>query len=259
MTPLNVSSEESGKDHPINTGENDPINSDDGSDVEILYKYGECIVANKPAGLLTQAAPGVDSIEVRLKRHLQNQDKDKSVYLGVPHRLDRPVSGAMVFGTDKDTTRHLSQQFEYRSVQKTYWAVVQGKVSPLTGKWSDYMRKIPGQAVSEIVPEDHPDAQYALLKYRVIQQIDTLTWLEIELETGRTHQIRLQSASRGHAILGDELYGSEILFGQPEVDERLRKIALHARKICFDNPRRKKRVCIDAPLPKYWNDVPLLG
>lgn len=221
---------------------------------DILYEDGPCLVVNKPGGLLTQAPPHIDSLELRVKQFLKVRDeKPRRVYLGVPHRLDRPVSGLLAMAKHVRAARRIAEQFERRTVRKTYWALVEGRVSPESATWRDQVRKIPGEALAEIVDEDHPDGRSAVLHYRVLDQRDAISWLEIELETGRTHQIRLQAGSRGFPILGDALYGATTLFGPVTDDPRARWIALHARQIEFLHPMTKKPVCQTARLPQYWN------
>ena len=125
---------------------------------DILYEEGPCLVVVKPGGVATQAPPGIDSLEVRVKQFLRVRDsKPGNVYLGVPHRLDRPVSGVMVLARHVRAARRLSEQFEARTVRKTYWAVVEGKVSPDCGTWTDHLRKIPDAAQVEVVAPDHPE------------------------------------------------------------------------------------------------------
>jgi 23S rRNA-/tRNA-specific pseudouridylate synthase len=148
----------------------------------------------------------------------------------------------------------LAEQFEFRTVEKTYWVLVQGDVTPDRGTWQDWMRKVPGEARSECVPATHADAQQAVLHYEVKQSGAFGTWLQIQLETGRTHQIRLQAASRGHAVLGDSLYGSTAAFGAVTEDVRERWIALHARRLAFLHPKSRERVEAIAPLPVAWHD-----
>lgn len=224
--------------------------------LEILYEDGPCFVASKPGGLLTQAVPGVDSLEVRLKQFLKaREQKPGNIYLGVPHRLDRPVSGALVFARHVRATKRLCEQFEGRMVRKTYWAVVEGSVTDDQGTWIDHLRKIPDQPMAEIVPRTHPDARLAVLHYRVLQRGPDRTWLEIELETGRMHQIRLQAASRGHPIRGDFQYGSPACFGPPTADPRERWIALHARMLGFRHPMTRQSVVVTAPLPASWQEL----
>ncbi|MBR3218432.1 MAG: RNA pseudouridine synthase, partial [Thermoguttaceae bacterium] len=135
----------------------------------------------------------------------------------VPHRLDRPASGVIVFAKHVRAARRISDQIAARLVKKTYWALVSGTVPEESGTWTDYMRKIPGRAESEILSPIHPSAREAILHFQTRRRLDTalgpVTWLEITLETGRTHQIRLQTSSRGFPILGDTLYGSAAAFG----------------------------------------------
>ena len=220
---------------------------------EILYENGPCLVVNKPPGLLTQAPPGIDSIEVRIKAFLKAREgKPGKVYLGVPHRLDRPASGAMVFGMHARATRRLAEQFEGRLVTKVYWACVEGHVSPPSGTWQDHLRKVPDEARAEVVAADHPEGRPAVLHYRTLMTAEWGAWLEIELETGRTHQIRIQSSSRGHPVLGDRQYGSGTPFGPQHDDARLDAIALHARSLTFRHPMTQEQVEVIAPAAAYW-------
>lgn len=226
---------------------------------EICSEEGPCLTIIKPTGLLTQAPPHLDSLERRIKAYLKQRDnKPGRVYLGIPHRLDRPVSGIMVFAKHERAAKRLSQQFAGRLVNKRYWACVEGQVEPAQGEWIDYMRKLPGKAQAEIVAADHPEARIGTLRYQLIFQQANRSWLEIELETGRTHQIRLQAASRQHAIVGDKRYGSEIGFGPNAHNERTRSIALHARRLSFFHPMTRQPRTVVAPLPRLWETVALL-
>lgn len=226
---------------------------------EVLYEDGPCLAVSKPSGLLTQAPPGIDSLEVRIKTFLKERgDLAAEVYLGLPHRLDRPVSGAMVFGLDRKTTRRLSAQFEKRKVRKTYWACVFGVVEPAEGTWKDYVRKLPGRPRAEIVGPEHAEGREAILHYRTLGATAWGSWLEIELETGRMHQIRIQAASRGHPVLGDADYGSTVPFGPPCDDARLRAIALHARTLEFRDPTTRQDIALTAPLPNPWLSLGVL-
>jgi 23S rRNA pseudouridine1911/1915/1917 synthase len=217
------------------------------------------VAINKPGGVLTQAPPGIDSVELRLYRWRQQRaaGSEEATYVGVPHRLDRPVSGVMLLGLSRNMTRRLAELFQRREVSKYYWAVVEGDVPDDAGSWSDFMRKIPDEARSEIVPAEHPDAQVAILNYRVLGRAAGLSWLRIDLETGRTHQIRLQCASRGWPILGDELYGAVRAFGPQTADLRERWIGLHARRLSFREPGAGggKLVSVVAPLYECWREL----
>lgn len=220
---------------------------------DILLDDGPLLAVNKPAGLLTQAPLGIDSLELRVKQfYRQREGKAGNIYLGVPHRLDRPVSGVIVFARHVRAARRISEQFERRQVEKTYWALVAGQVAPAAGTWTDHLRKIQNEPRTIVVDASDPEGRSAILHYRVLDQRAGSTWLEIRLETGRTHQIRVQTSTRGHAVLGDRLYGSEVDFGPPTEDGREQVIALHARTLTLDHPMRRERLTITAPLPERW-------
>lgn len=227
---------------------------------DILYEDGPCLVICKHAGVLTQAPPGIDSLEVQVREFLRQRNglAAEDVYLGLPHRLDRPASGVMILATDYPTTRRLGRQFERRKVQKVYWACIEGRILPEAGTWEDFVYKIPGQAKAEVVAADYPGGRTAVLHYRTMAAADWGTMLEITLETGRTHQIRVQAASRGHALLGDAHYGSTVPFGPQPDDVRLRPIALHARSLTFTHPTSHETITVTAPTPEYWPQFGLL-
>ena len=225
---------------------------------DILTEQGPCLVVAKPGGLLTQAPLPIDSLELRIKQFLKTRDeKPGRVYLGVPHRLDRPVSGVVVVAKHVRAARRICDQFQDRSVAKVYWAFVEGQVEPDAGTWVDHVRKIPDQPLAEVVEPNHPDAREAVLHYRVRHRDQTGSWLEIELETGRMHQIRLQASVRGYPILGDATYGSQVPFGPATDDPRQRWIALHARSLDFLHPMSRERVSVVAPLPDWWQSLPV--
>ncbi len=263
--------------------------------VTILYESGPCLAVCKPAGIATQAPPGIDSLEVRIKQLLaERRQEPLSVYLGVPHRLDRPVSGAMVFGLHRRAAQRLARQFEHRTIKKLYWACVEGIVQPAEGTWRDFVAKIPGVPQAQITsgpagiesPEHRgegrqatqspgpspscsgrrappagpcPEAREAVLHYRTLGETPHGSWLEIMLETGRYHQIRAQSASRGHPVLGDAMYGGTAAFGEQHEERRLRAIALHARQLSFQHPMTKEPVIVVAPPPVDWEALVPVG
>lgn len=223
------------------------------STFDILFEDPQCLVVVKPSGLLTQAPPGIDSLEIRIKRYLrQSAEAGREPYLGVPHRLDRPASGVMIFAKTRTAAQRISEQFQDQRIEKTYWALVQGLVGEDSGTWIDSMRKVEGEARSEIVGEQDAGSQRAVLHFKKLGQTDAFTWLAIQLETGRTHQIRLQAGSRGFPILGDELYGSSVGFGETFEDARLRAIALHARDLQFFHPKSREAMQFSAPVSAAW-------
>lgn len=216
--------------------------------LSVVYQSSALLVVNKPGGVLTQAPPGIDSMEVRVRQRL-----GREAYVGVLHRLDRPVSGLLGFGLSRRSTQRIARQFEERTVTKTYWALLPARGMETDGAWHDTMRKVPDEPRSEIVPAGHPDAQEARLGYRILNQAGDVSLLEIRLETGRTHQIRLQAAARQMPVLGDRTYGSTIAFGPQTADERERRIALHARSLSLVDPATSLTVSLTAPLPDCWS------
>lgn len=223
---------------------------------EILYEDDAILLVSKPPGLLTQAPLGIDSLEVHIKRYLQERAASgEKIYLGLPHRIDRPASGAIVFAKSLKAAQKLSKLFEHRYVEKTYWALVSGEVTPAAGTWTDHLQKIDGQPRTVVVAEGDPAGRLAILHYRVLESLPDKTLMEIKLETGRTHQIRVQCATRGHPLCGDELYGSPVRFGPWSDDERERLIALHARGLRFRKPGTQEYIAAIAPLPDVWREV----
>jgi 23S rRNA pseudouridine1911/1915/1917 synthase len=163
----------------------------------------------------------------------------------------------MLFATRRRAGHKLSRQFERREIRKIYWACVEGHVEPSQGTWTDHLRKIQGRPRAELVAADDPLGQIAILHFRTLGATRWGTWLEIELETGRTHQIRVQAATRGHAVLGDAFYGGSVAFGEQHADERLRAIALHGRSLTFCDPTSNEPVTVTAPVGDDWSALEL--
>jgi 23S rRNA pseudouridine1911/1915/1917 synthase len=223
----------------------------------VLYEDNHCLAVAKPAPLLTQGVPpGIPTLEAQVKAYLKDRyRKPGNVYLGIPHRLDRPVSGVVVFARNTKAARRLAEQFQERRVRKVYWATLEGTGLPDAGTWEDWLLKLPEQARSERVAADTPGARHAVLRFRRLREGADWTLLEIEPETGRMHQIRVQSSVRGWPVLGDLTYGAQRPFGPPAELPRDRIIALHARSLTFLHPIRYEPVTVTAPLPPYWHEV----
>jgi 23S rRNA pseudouridine1911/1915/1917 synthase len=220
----------------------------------VLYEDNHCLAVAKPAPLLTQGVPaGLPTLEgwardyIRAKYH-----KAGNVYLGIPHRLDRPVSGVVLFARTSKAAARLAEQFQKHQVAKVYWALVEGDVQPPEGTWEDWLRKLPDEARAEVAAPEGPGAKYAVLDYRRLRAADGGALVELRPRTGRMHQLRVQAAARGHPIQGDELYGSAAPFGPPADLPRDRVIALHARGLTFLHPIRYEPMTVMAPLPGYW-------
>ncbi len=226
--------------------------SDLATPLDILCEDGPVLAVNKPAGLLTLGAiPGVPTLERLVKQHLKEKhQKPGNVYLGIPHRLDRPVSGVVVFARNSKAAARLAEQFRERQVRKLYWALVEKAPDPPEGELIDWLLKTPDKAHVEIVPPVTPGAREARLRYRMLSGQPLL---EIELVTGRTHQIRVQLAARGFPIVGDVQYGAQTFLGEMrEADPRDEPIALHARSLTILHPVRYDELTIVAPVPANW-------
>ncbi|HLW65461.1 MAG TPA: RluA family pseudouridine synthase [Gemmataceae bacterium] len=221
--------------------------------MHVLFEDYHCLAVNKPAGLLTQAPPGVPSLEALVRTYIKEKyHKPGNVYLGIPHRLDRPVGGVIAFARNTKAAQRLAAQFQKHQVEKVYWALVQGEPVPESGIMEDWLRKLPEQSRTEVAADGEVGAKKAVLEYRCLQQVDGGTLLEICPRTGRSHQIRIQLASRGYPVWGDKLYGSSIPFGPPAELPRDQIIALHARGLTFMHPTKREPVTAMAPLPEYW-------
>jgi 23S rRNA pseudouridine1911/1915/1917 synthase len=226
----------------------------------VLYEDNHCLAVAKPAGLLTQGVPpSIPTLEVMAKDYLkQKYGKLGRVYLGIPHRLDRPVSGVVLFARSTKAAQRLAEQFRLRKVRKIYVAAVEGDVQPDEGKWEDWLLKVQDESRAELATAETPGARPARLHYRRLQVIPDGSLLEFELETGRMHQIRVQAAARGLPIRGDYLYGARLPFGPPADLPRDRAIALHARRLTFLHPIKYEPITVTAPFPSYWEALGIM-
>lgn len=237
--------------------------------LQVLLEDGPLLAVSKPAGLLTQGVPaGLPTLEAQVRAFLKEKyHKPGNVYLGIPHRIDRPVSGVVVFARNSKAAARLAEQFRNRQVRKIYWGIVEHPPEPAEGTLVDWLLKVPDQAQVEVVPPETPGAREARLTYRTLGSGPAGCLVEITLETGRMHQIRVQFASRGWPIVGDRQYGAAMTFGShlpgnPSSDAtdavaavdgyRQQPIALHARHLTLLHPVRYDEVTITAPLPEGW-------
>ncbi|RIK77128.1 MAG: RNA pseudouridine synthase [Planctomycetota bacterium] len=174
--------------------------------------------------------------------------KPGNVYLGVVSRLDAPVTGLVLLARTSKAAARLSEAFRLRQVEKTYLAVVEDSPSPSCGKLEHYLRKDERHRKMHVASAEHPQAQLARLEYRVLNSDWPMSLVEIALDTGRKHQIRVQLAFTGHPIVGDRKYGAKI----PLADG----IALHARRLSLLHPVRRDPLRLEAPLPPSWRRHP---
>lgn len=228
-------------------------------DLTILYEDNHCLAVAKPAPLLTQGVPeGIPTLEAAVKAYIKERyRKPGNVYLGIPHRLDRPVSGVVLFARSTKGAQRLAEQFQKHQVRKVYWALVEGELAESEGRWEDWLLKLPEQSRTEVVSGDTPGARQAILEFRRLRVGGGETLLELEPKTGRMHQLRVQSAHRGHPVRGDAFYGAKTPFGPAAEQLRDRVIALHARQLTFLHPIRYEPVTVTAPLPPYWDELGL--
>ncbi len=213
----------------------------------VLHEDNHLLVVDKPAGLATMGVrPGEPSLVEQVRSHLREKyAKPGNVYVGVVSRLDAHASGAIVFARTSKAARRLTDLFADGGVEKTYWAVVEGRPSPPDGSCVDWLVKDEPNQRMKIASSRAGGAKQARLAYRTLHPLDGTgqTLVEVALATGRKHQIRVQLASRGWPILGDRKYGSRRPFPG---------IALHSRRLAFEHPVRKTPIEIVAPAPASW-------
>ena len=216
------------------------------TDSSILYIDNHLLVINKPSGVLVQgdASGDLDLLtagKVYLKKRF---NKPGNVFLGLVHRLDRPVSGVMVFARTSKAASRLSNQFRARTIKKWYIAMVKGKMIG-EGTLIDYVRK--DHRTVRIVDENHPKGLRAELSFKVIKHIQGRSIVLVKLATGRPHQIRVQLANQGFPIIGDFKYGAK-----EELDGR--NLALHSGFLGIEHPTRNERMNWSAPVPLIWEN-----
>lgn len=230
----------------------------------LILEDGPLLAVNKPDGLPTEAAAErYPSMVGLVKEYLRSQyGKTGNVYLGIPHRLDRASTGVLVMTRNSKTAARVAEQFEQRTVGKTYWALLEQMLPTPSGELIDWLLKVPDEARSQVVPAETPQSKEARLRYRTLATLPQGVLVEVELLTGRMHQIRVQFAARGCAIVGDVKYGARPGFWMTEPtasDDADVRIALHSRSLTLKHPIRYDDLAITAPVPSYWNlpsDVP---
>jgi len=216
----------------------------DHSSIEVLYEDNHIIVINKRASDIVQGdKTGDETMPDKIKEFLKEKyDKPGNVFCGVVHRLDRPTSGAVVFAKTSKALTRLNEQFRDKSTKKTYWAVVEKEPIEKSGKLVHYLKKNEKQNKSYPSLTETPGSKMASLEYKLIAKSDKYFLLEIELHTGRHHQIRVQLSTIGCIIKGDVKYGARR--SNPDGS-----IHLHARFLELNHPTTKELVKITAPVP----------
>ena len=218
--------------------------------LQVLFEDNHIIVVNKRPGDIVQGdrtgdKPLSDTVKAFLKK---KYNKPGNVYLGVVHRLDRPTSGIVLFAKTSKALPRLNKLFAEKSANKTYWAIVKNAPTEPEKRLVHYMKRNTKQNKSYANIKEVPDSKKAILTYKIIKKLDRYFLLEVDLETGRHHQIRSQLSSIGSPIKGDLKYG----FNRSNEDG---SIHLHARKLRFIHPVKKEPIEIIAPPPNdpIWN------
>lgn len=209
--------------------------------IEILYEDAAVIALNKPSGLVVHAGAGAHSgtLVNRLVHHFATLSQvGGELRPGIVHRLDRGTSGVLLVARTDAAHRALARQFADRTTEKTYLALVEGRVNADSGRITKPITRDPAHRTRMTARLDH--GRDALTEYRVLRRFEKFTYLEVRIGTGRTHQIRAHFASIRHPVAGDKLYGAQAAG----------RIFLHAWRIRFDSPATGERVTVEAPLPK---------
>ena len=223
--------------------------------MKVLYEDNHIIAVSKTCHEIVQGdktgdTPLSDTVKAYIKEKYQ---KPGEVFLGVTHRLDRPTTGVVLFARTSKALSRLNEMFKsHEKIKKTYWAIVQSPPPTPQGRLENYLWRNEKQNKSFVVKPDSKDAKHAVLSYKTIAQSERYTLLEINLETGRHHQIRCQLSAIGSPIKGDLKYGAK----RSNHDGG---ISLHARKIEFIHPVSKVLISIIAPVPDdtLWRELEL--
>lgn len=220
------------------------------TDKDILFEDNHLIAVNKRAGDIVQVDDtGDESLDEKVKKHIARKyNKPNGAFLGVVHRLDRPVSGVILFAKTSKALDRINRMFKNREMKKTYWAVVRQAPHPPEGNLVHYLVKNSQKNVTKAYSKQVDGSQRSELNYRLIGELNGYYLLEVDPLTGRPHQIRVQLSSLGCPIVGDNKYG------YPRGSLK-KSICLHARKLEFIHPVKKEPVEIFAPLPAdgFWD------
>src|SRR5690606_13506592 len=220
------------------------------TDRDILYEDNHLIAVYKKGGWIVQVDDTGDlSLDDMVKNYIAAKyNKPNGALLGVVHRLDRPVSGVILFAKTSKALDRINKMFIEREMHKTYWAVERQKPSKMEGTLVHWLVKNPKKNITTAYNEEVPGSQRAELHFKVLGFLDGYYLIEVDPITGRPHQIRVQLATLGSPIVGDNKYG------YPR-GSRKKTICLHARRLQFEHPVKKEPVNIFAPLPKdgFWD------
>ncbi|QTD38801.1 RluA family pseudouridine synthase [Polaribacter batillariae] len=220
------------------------------NNLQVLFEDNHLIIVNKRAGDITQGDKTGDTpLSDVVKEYIKDKfNKPGNVFLGTVHRLDRPTSGIIIFARTSKALERLNKMLRKKTIKKTYWAIVKNTPKKQSDTLINFLKKNPKNNKSFVYKKEIEGCKKAILHYKVLKKLDHYCLLEIDLETGRHHQIRTQLAHIGSPIKGDLKYG----FDRSNKDG---SISLHARKINFMHPVTKKEINVLAPTPTevIWN------
>jgi 23S rRNA pseudouridine1911/1915/1917 synthase len=226
------------------------------TDKDILFEDNHLIAVNKRAGDIVQAdETGDESLDEKVKKYIAKKyNKPNGAFLGVMHRLDRPVSGVILFAKTSKALDRINQMFKNREMKKTYWAVVRKRPDLTEGNLVHWLIKNPQKNVTKAYDHEVPGSQRSELNYKVIGELEGYYLIEVDPVTGRSHQIRVQLSTLNSPIVGDNKYG------YPRGSLK-KSICLHALRLQFIHPVKKEPVTIVAPLPKdgFWEKFEVFG
>ncbi len=220
------------------------------TDKDVLYEDNHLIAINKRAGDIVQVdTTGDESLDEKVKKYLAKKyNKPNGAFLGVVHRIDRPVSGLILFAKTSKALDRINAMFKGREMHKTYWAVVRQKPVPETGNLVHWLVKNPQKNVTKAHDNEVAGSLRSELNYKLLGELNGYYLIEVDPITGRPHQIRVQLSTLGCPIVGDNKYG------YPRGSLK-KSICLHAKRLQFIHPVKKEPVDISAPLPKdgFWD------
>lgn len=218
--------------------------------LQVLYEDNHLVIINKRAGDIVQGdKTGDKPLSDVVKEYIKEKyNKPGAVYLGTVHRLDRPTSGVVIYARTSKALERLNKMLRDKIIKKTYWAVVKKQPEKSEDTLINFLKKNTRNNKSVAYSKEINGSKKAILHYKVIKKLDNYSLLEIDLETGRHHQIRVQLSNIGTIIKGDLKYGSKR-------SNKDGSIHLHARKIKFTHPVSKELIKVTAPTPKdsIWN------